>query len=1041
MRRGQRSALSLPNAGTYPFGCLYCGRRYPINDNVTPPLPRLPCRYFVALLCFFHVTSPAAPDWTAVSWKSDDGLPNNHVTGLTLTPDGYLWVATFSRPARFDGVRFEPYVLRDFNVPANQKITAIQNGNGGLWLGTSHGHLLFFNAKSVRVFTNQLPDKVIQTLTVDREGAVWATYQGGLVRRIRNGVVTVFTARDGLPVADKPDNYVCSLACDQQGGMWFAKNGQVGVYRDGRFQTLLSLPTGTARLAGAAGGGVWIFSHDKLMRFVEGKPLETIGSFSNADAEPTVVFEDRRGRVWLGTQNNGLFHYDGLRFEKVPVSDQWITSLAEDREGNLWAGTESGGLDRVCPRGIGLETAGTGLPSGTVQSICETADGSVWAATQNGLLLRKKDGVWDTISTNADWPGGRATCVTTDRNGAVWIATRDHALHCWRDGRFTTIGRAEGLAGREIHALLSDDNGDLWIGEESPDVVQRLRDGKLDTFAMPANVRIIRAMARDTNDNIWIGSSGGLLVRIHDDVVTDETAHTTGTPLSIRCLHMTADNGLWIGFADEGAGWFKDGHFCHLDAAHDFPEENVSQIIDDRDGWLWFGGDHGIFKARRSELEKLAVDPAANVNYVRYGQSEGLFSLEANCGDSPGAMRGQDGRLWIPMRGALAIVDPKRLPEDTRPVPVLLKRVTVDDDVIASYGGNTPVRNGIDLNENRAGWRLLPGYHRLKFDFTALSYTAPENVRFRYKLEGFDSDWNDAGAQRSVNYSRLAAGNYLFRVMACNGSGVWNTRGTAFAFTVAPFFWRTWWFDLAALVVFTTLVVATVRYISFRRLRARLRRLEQQAALDKERARIARDIHDDIGGRLTEVELLIESANRTPRERWNGQMHRISATVRQMGESLDEIVWAVNPRHDTLPHLMDYLGQYAIQFCRTAGIRCRVDFPDDLPSQAIPPETRHHLFLAIKEALNNVVRHAHATEVWLRVTIEQDRLRLVVEDNGRGFDGASDHFTADGLLNMRRRMEELAGDFRIESRPDDGTRILFTLPLSPAGRPLTPNTL
>jgi len=327
----------------------------------------------------------------------------------------------------------------------------------------------------------------------------------------------------------------------------------------------------------------------------------------------------------------------------------------------------------------------------------------------------------------------------------------------------------------------------------------------------------------------------------------------------------------------------------------------------------------------------------------------------------------------------------------------------------------------------------------LKFDFTALSYTAPENVRFRYQLEGFDSGWNDAGTQRSVSYSRLAAGTYLFRVMACNGSGVWNTRGATFAFTVAPFFWHTWWFDLAALAIFTTLVVAVVRYISFRRLRDRLRRLEQQAALDKERARIARDIHDDIGGRLTEVELLIESANRTPRERWNGQMHRISATVRQMGESLDEIVWAVNPRHDTLPHLMDYLGQYAIQFFQAADIRCRVDFPDDLPPQAIPPEARHHLFLAVKEALNNVVRHARATEVWLRVAIDNDRLQLVVEDNGRGFDGVPDHFTADGLLNMRRRMEELDGGFRVESRTDAGTRVSFTLPLSAESRDAKPN--
>ncbi|HXJ72923.1 MAG TPA: triple tyrosine motif-containing protein, partial [Candidatus Dormibacteraeota bacterium] len=400
-------------------------------------------------------------------------------------------------------------------------------------------------------------------------------------------------------------------------------------------------------------------------------------------------------------------------------------------------------------------------------------------------------------------------------------------------------------------------------------------------------------MTEDAAGNVWAGTSGGLLVRIANGVVTDETPHTTGAPLSIRCLRGTDDGSLWIGYADEGVGRLKDGRFFHLSVLQNFPDENVSQIVADGDGWLWFGGDHGIFKARQTELDRLIAGQAVDVNYVRYGQSESLFSLEANCGDSPGAIRTADGRIWIPMRTALAIADPSRAREDRLPAPLLIKRVTVDDQTVASYGGDVPARNGFDLGERRAELQLPAGYHRLKFEFTALNFSAPENVRFRYKLDGFDNEWMDGGTQRVVSYSRLAAGHYLFRLTSCNSSGVWSEKQTTFAFTVAPFFWQTWWFEVAALAVFTSVVVAIVRYISFRRLRSRLQRLEQQAALDRERARIARDIHDDLGGRLTEVELLLESVNRTPREKWNGQMHRLSATVRQAGESLDEIVWAV----------------------------------------------------------------------------------------------------------------------------------------------------
>ncbi len=369
---------------------------------------------------------------------------------------------------------------------------------------------------------------------------------------------------------------------------------------------------------------------------------------------------------------------------------------------------------------------------------------------------------------------------------------------------------------------------------------------------------------------------------------------------------------------------------------------------------------------------------------------------------------------------------------------MLLRRVADGDQIVAAYGGVVPVRDVVDLGSRSVELKLPPGRHRVEFDFTALSFSAPENVRFRYRLDGVDDGWIDGGTQRSARYSRLAAGHYLFAVQACNSRGVWNEDGASLAVVVEPFFWQRWWFRPAALAIFTALVFAIARYISFRLLRLKLQRLEQQAALDKERARIARDIHDDLGGRLTEVELLLESAMRTPPQKLNGQIYRISATVRQAGESLDEIVWAVNPRHDTLPRLLDYLGQYAMEFLQTANIRCRVDFPDDPPSQAVPPEVRHNLFLSVKEALNNVGRHSQATELWLRVSLPKGELKIVIEDNGKGFDGAPKDADDDGLRNMQRRMVEIGGRFEIETRPGAGTRISLTLPWPPDRMATTP---
>jgi len=303
-------------------------------------------------------------------------------------------------------------------------------------------------------------------------------------------------------------------------------------------------------------------------------------------------------------------------------------------------------------------------------------------------------------------------------------------------------------------------------------------------------------------------------------------------------------------------------------------------------------------------------------------------------------------------------------------------------------------------------------------------------VQFRYRLEGADDEWIEAGTKRSADYSRLPYGNYLFRVSACNQDGLWNKTGATLSVIVAPFFWQTWTFRISALSGFTLSLVAVVRYLSFRRLRERLGLLEQQAALHKERARIAKDIHDDLGANLTQIALLGELAqqDRSEPERAAERMGNISSTARQAIKSLDEIVWAVNPRNDTLAHLIDYAGQFAVDYLRLAGIRCRLDLPEQTPHRELSTDLRHNLFLVIKEALNNIVKHSRASEVWLRASASEQGLDITVEDNGCGFDQVPDNALSDGLRNMRQRMTDIGGTFEIQSKLRVGTKLLLHLP-------------
>jgi ligand-binding sensor domain-containing protein/signal transduction histidine kinase len=963
--------------------------------------------------------------WSVRPWQSDEGLPNNQVTGLAQTADGYIWVATPSRVVRFDGVSFEDFPLKNLVPGFAQKPAVLLATRNGLWVGFDHGAVIFFNGDTPRVVSKDLPDRVPQTLTETTDGTLWITYRAGVTYRITGEKARLCTAQEGFP-----SGYVCSLTTDTTGQLWFGKSGRVGVFHEGHFLTQVEFSRQTCRIAAARTGGLWICAGRQLFRYRRGSSAEPCGEIvAGATTEPTALLEDRNGGVWIGTSDNGLFHFDGKNFESVAISRGAISTLLEDREGSLWVGIDGGGLNRVRPRAVHLENAATGLPADTIQSIAEDTRGIVWLTTQTGLLVRQASAGWEIVSQQTDWPGGRPTCIAPDADGGMWIATKDNVVHHWQAGRFTSVRRGDGLLSRTVHALVVDRNGDVWLGEESPDILQRLRHGELKTFPLPAGIRVIRAMAEDDAGDIWLGTSKGMLLRIHAERVIDETARIVGknTWRSIRYLRPAPGGRLWIAYADEGLGLYQNGRFANLTAAQGLPDNNLSQVISDGRGWLWIGGDHGLFKAREEELENVAWGRAQKVRVVRYGRNEGLASLQANFGDSPAALRTRDGRILMPLRTALAVIDPTQVHEDAPPPPVVVTAVLVNDVVVARFGGIGIAPGEIDLRQTSNPLRLAADHRRLEINYTALSYVAPENVRFQYRLEGFDDDWVDAGTQRNARYPRLPAGSYRFRVKACNSDGVWNDAGAGFAFTVAPFFWQTWWFRLVGAAVLLAGTVAIVRIVSLRRLRRRLRSLEEQTTLDRERARIARDMHDDLGSRLTHLTLLVELAQRAAVDNRDARLNQIASTVRRASESLDEIVWAVNPGNDVFPRLIHYVSQYAVEFLGVAGIRCRIDLPDRLPNRAISPELRHNLFLVLKEALTNVARHAQATEVWLRATIGNDGFTLMIEDNGRGFSEAPDDGRADGLRNMQTRMKDCGGRLEITSAPGAGARLLLVI--------------
>ena len=425
---------------------------------------------------------------------------------------------------------------------------------------------------------------------------------------------------------------------------------------------------------------------------------------------------------------------------------------------------------------------------------------------------------------------------------------------------------------------------------------------------------------------------------------------------------------IWAGTFRGGLLRFAGGKFSRFTAKQGLNADVIGQILQDGDRRLWLGTHRGIFCVPKTALNACAAGKAKTVDCVTYGRLDGLPTLEFADGYQPACWRGNDGRLWFATVRGVVSVKPEELTARAMPPPVVVEEVRLDGEALALNAGKLVIP---------------PGHKQFEFRYTALSFDAPDRTRFRYRIDGLDDDWVEADTRRTAHYGNLPPNNYRFRVIASTSEGGWNEAGAALAFRVEPHFYQVWWFLALACIAILGGGAGVARRAATRKYRRALSRLEQQHAVERDRARIAQDIHDDIGAGLTQITLLSELARREPGQT-AAHLERISNSARQLTRAMDEIVWAVDPQHDTFNGLMDYVSAFAEDFLRVAGIRCRMEVPASLPNMRVEAELRYHLFLAVKEALNNVVKHARASEVWLRLRVEGGGFTLVIEDNGCG---------------------------------------------------------
>jgi signal transduction histidine kinase/ligand-binding sensor domain-containing protein len=972
-------------------------------------------------------TGSLSDDFFVQSWRTDDGLPGNEVNDLVQDQNGYLWLATIGGLVRFDGVTFKPFSSPLITRVSARNIRALtQTADSTLLMLPAVGGVVQLKDGqfSPHPIGEGLAGKQLHTLFVDRGGAVWVGMDGE-ARRWQDGKISDFTPANGLTRRAR-----VSFAADNEGRVWIANGGFLGCYHDGKLMHFTEDfdAAGYTVVASRRAGGIWVCKNRELLKMEDGQfsiistnlPWLALGGVASK------MFEDSSGALWIGTSAHGLFRFADGKFGNVETSQSQITSIKEDDQKDIWVATAGGGINRLRPKLFYLYNTKSGLPEDVSDGVCADEQGNVWLANRSGGVARISDGKVSILDAKAGPHKFQAYSVCADNRGFVW-ASEGELFRFPRDNPDQAQSVSNGLTGNitGVHVLYKNRNGDIWIGAD-PNVLGCFHDGLPEHYVQKKNFpgQRPRSITEDARGRIWVGTEDHQLIELAGGKFTVFTAKDGFPDAPVHSLYADVDGSVWIGTIGGGIVLRRDEKFTAISAANGLPNDFIAEMVEDDTGRLWCGTRGGIFYVSKSELLAFADGKVPKVTGITFSRSDGLTGISCLGSSQPMAGKTPDGRLWFATQQGVLSLDTAALKPNVWAPPVFIDEVFVND-------------RQLDITNPMM---VPPLCNKIEFRFCALSYVAPEKVRLRYKLDGVDSDWAEIVNQRAAVYSGLRPGKYELHLKACNNDGVWNETGTSLSFVVLPAWWQSWWFQGSMLIVFITASVMGIRYLAQRRLKLKLERLEQQQALAKERTRIARDIHDDLGAGLTQIVFQSALARREPPHETQNHLGQISSRASELIEGMDEIVWAINPQNDTLESLIIYLSKYAQEFLSVAGIRCRVDMPELIPPHRLSPDARHNIFMTIKEALNNIVKHARASEVQLKLRLEPGRMTFLIVDDGGGFDtggistkpAAGRTASGNGLDNMIGRMKSVGGNCVIRSRSAQGTTIELTVSLQPA---------
>jgi signal transduction histidine kinase/streptogramin lyase len=945
-------------------------------------------------------------------WQVRDGLPGAMVRSIAQTPDGYLWINTFGGVARYDGARLtrlEGPRAAELSLHDVQEMRLTEGGT--LFLAPAYSDPLCMRNEALGpclgVPTGLLPADRVLAASV-RGGEIWMASKQRLTR-FEDGKRTA-----QLTLAELGWPRIQVLHQDRQGRLWVGTPGGLFARSGERFDAVPAVTGSVLAISETPGGRLWVATSSSVAS-IDGERFLRLGREDGLPAaRPTKVLEDRDGNVWIGTEA-GLVRYRDRRFvtfgTQDGLPDAHVTAVFEDREGSLWVGTHAGGLAQFTDRTL-VTQAGPPLARGQdVDTLCEDEQGALWVGTRESGALRWQDGRSEAFTTREGLPSNTVRSVLPGAPGEVWIGT-NRGLARWREGRIERPVPWDS----NVSSLYRDRAGTLWIGADSG-AVARWREDRLEEVGAPEAGRWgqVRGIQEDDQGRLLVLAVGGLARHEGGRLVRLTPSRGPATVWG-RSLSRDSEGTLWIGTIGNGLTRIEKGAFRTFSSAQGIVPDQLYQVVVDDEGFVWAGTMRGIIRVSKASLVEVEHGRRQRADLVSFERSDQRRNVAAVRVHQPGAWKARDGRLLFATEQGVVTIDPRRLRSNPVAPSVLVQEATVDGHRLRRAERN----------------QLPPGPGNLEFQYAAITLLEPEKAVHRYLLEGFDERWVDAGTRRVAYYTNIPAGHYRFRVQASNADGLWNEAGDAIEFHLAPHFYRTGWFYGLGGVG----VLSLGRW--FHRSRVRRVRAETLAAA-AERTRVARELHDTLLQEMSGVAMMLNAVRTTLPAAAAGVAEKLGTIESTVTASLAEtrrVVWDLRERPEKEEAGADLgaaLTRLAARATSGQAVECKVSVEG--AAAPLPVETGEELLRMAQEGLANALRHAGAGYINLRLCYEKGVVRLLVTDDGRGFDPDSvvaaraGHF---GLVGLRERAARLGATLTLDSQPGRGTTVEVAVPV-PAG--------